>query len=102
VHNACNSLEDDEDPVVGVNRGPRASWQLLVQREPNGTWRRANEYPRLVASDDVTKVNHLLLAEQIKERLGTTEALLPQFAGHDVSTYRKSRGFMSREMVRCR
>jgi hypothetical protein len=56
-------------------RGPRASWQLLVQREPNGIWGWVNKYSGLVASENVTEVNLLLLAEHVKERSGASSEI---------------------------
>jgi hypothetical protein len=56
------------------------SWQLLVQQQPNGTWRCVYEYPRLIASDNIPKMSLLLLAEDIKERSGTLYPLVSQLA----------------------
>jgi hypothetical protein len=39
------------------------------------------EYPQLIASDNIPKVSLLLPAEDIKERLGALCRLSPQFAG---------------------
>jgi hypothetical protein len=73
--------EGDQHTFIGANCAARASWRLLVQRQPNGTWRCIDEYPQLIASDNILKVSLLLLAEDIKERSGALSPLIPEFAG---------------------
>jgi hypothetical protein len=81
VYKTFDSQEGDQHTFVGANCAPRASRQLPVQRQPNGTWRCVDEYPRLIASDNIPKLSLLLLAEDIKESSGTLYPLIPQFAG---------------------
>jgi hypothetical protein len=67
VDNAFDLAEDNEHAFVGADCGPRVNWQPFVQREPNGAWRCVNQNLRLVASDNGTEVNLLLLVQSIKE-----------------------------------
>jgi hypothetical protein len=52
-----------------------ATWQLLAQRQPNGTWRGVDE--RLTNSDNIPKVSLFLPAEDIKERSDPLYPLIP-------------------------
>jgi hypothetical protein len=48
---------------------------------PNGTWGCVDDYPPVLARDNIPKVSLLLLAEDIKERSGSLHPLIPQFTG---------------------
>jgi hypothetical protein len=78
---AFDSPEGDQHAFVRAHCAARASWQLLVQRQPNETWPFVDECPQLIASDNILKVILLLLAEDTKERSGALYPLIPQFAG---------------------
>jgi hypothetical protein len=73
--------EGGQHAFAGANSAVRASWQLLVQQQRNGTWRCVDEHPRLIASNNIPKVSLLLLAEDIKGRSGALCPLIPQFTG---------------------
>jgi hypothetical protein len=79
VHRTFDPLEGDQDAFAGANHATRTSWQLIVQRQPNGTARYVDEYPRLIISNNIPKVSFFLLAEDIKERSGALYPLIPQF-----------------------
>jgi hypothetical protein len=99
LSNAFDTPKDNKYAFVGADCGSRASWQLFVQQKLNGTWRCLNEYPRLIASDDVMEVNLLSLAEHIKERSGAIDTLFSRFGSQHVWTHWKCREFTSKDMV---
>jgi hypothetical protein len=80
VYKTFDPPEGDQYAFIGADYAVRASWQFLVQGESNGTWRYVDEYPRLIAGDNIPKVS-VLLAEDIKGRSGVLYPLISQLAG---------------------
>jgi hypothetical protein len=97
VYNAFDTPKDNRHAFVGADCGSRASWQALVQRKPNGTWRCLNEYPRLIVRDDIMEVNLLSLVEHIKERSGAVDTLLSRFESQHVGNSLKMSRFHVQE-----